>query len=56
MHPSTVWRKVKKFRLAFKEHPDVFEMPGVTIDPEAFWAFAGDLTGSQPAAADDETD
>jgi hypothetical protein len=38
MHPSTVWRKVKKFRLAFKEHPDVFEMPGVTIDAEAYWA------------------
>ena len=35
MHPSTVWRKVKKFRLAFKEHPDVFKMPGVTIDPAA---------------------
>ncbi len=27
MHPSTVWRKVKKFRLAFKEHPDMFKMP-----------------------------
>ncbi|MGB6057194.1 MAG: hypothetical protein WBF71_02945 [Microthrixaceae bacterium] len=38
MHPSTVWRKVKKFRVAFKEHPDVFEMPGVTIDAKAYWA------------------
>lgn len=38
MHPSTVWRKVKKFRVAFKEHPDVYEMPGVTIDAEAYWA------------------
>lgn len=38
MHPSTVWRKVKKFRVAFKEHPDVYEMPGVKIDAEAYWA------------------
>lgn len=38
MHPSTVWRKVRKFRVAFKEHPDVYKMPGVTIDPAAYWA------------------
>lgn len=38
MHPTTVWRKVKKFRVAFKEHPDVYEMPGVTIKPEVYWA------------------
>ena len=42
MHPSTVWRKVKKFRPAFKEHPDVYEMPGVTIDAEAYWAAVED--------------
>jgi hypothetical protein len=38
MHPTTVWRKVKKFRTTFKAHPDVFEMPGITIDPAAYWA------------------
>lgn len=37
MHPSTVWRKVKKFRVAFGEHPDIYKMPGVNIDPEAYW-------------------
>ena len=37
MHPSTVWRKVKRFRVAFREHPDVYEMPGVKVDAEAFW-------------------
>ena len=39
MHPSTVWRKVKKFREAFGAHPDEFTMPGVTVDPEAYWDF-----------------
>ena len=43
MHPSTVWRKVKKFRVAFKEHPDVYGMPGVTIDPATFWEHAATL-------------
>lgn len=47
LSPSTVWRKVKKFRLAFKEHPDVFEMPGVTVDPEVFWAHAARLVDLQ---------
>ena len=48
MHPSTVWRKVKRFRMAFGEHPDVFRFPGVTIDPEAYWEAArqaGNATG-----------
>lgn len=48
--PSTVWRKVKRFRLVFEEHPDVYEMPGVTIDAEAFWEatarLAADRSGS----------
>lgn len=38
MHPTTVWRKVKKFRVGFGEHPDVYKMPGVTIEPEVYWA------------------
>lgn len=40
MHPTTVWRKVKRFRLVFGEHPDTFQMPGVTIDPVAYWEAA----------------
>lgn len=52
MHPSTVWRKVKKFRVAFKEHPDVYEMPGVTIDPAAFWEHAAALQAARAAESD----
>lgn len=44
MHPSTVWRKVKKFRVAFKEHPDVYQLPGVTVDPEAYWGSVSTAT------------
>lgn len=40
MHPSTVWRKVKRFRTVFKEHPDTFVLPGVTLDREAYWEAA----------------
>src|SRR5271154_2341599 len=41
MHPSTIWRKVSRFRQVFGKHPDEFEFPGVTIDPKAYWAAAG---------------
>ena len=37
MHPSTVWRKVNKFRTAFKVHPDEFELPGVGINVGEYW-------------------
>lgn len=37
MHPTTVWRKVKKFRQAFGEHPDAFEFPGIELDRAAYW-------------------
>jgi len=37
MHPSTVWRKVKQFRTVTGQHPDEYRMPGVTIDPVAYW-------------------
>lgn len=40
VHPSTVWRRVSRFRKVFGAHPDVFEIPGVTVDPAAFWASA----------------
>ena len=46
MHPSTVWRKVKRFRTAFGQHPDVFRLPGVEIDPAKYWDAARAL-GSQ---------
>lgn len=31
-----MFRRVAQFREAFGEHPDVFQFPGVTIDPAAF--------------------
>lgn len=37
MHPSTVWRKVNRFRTLFGEHPDEYRFPGVTIDATAYW-------------------
>jgi hypothetical protein len=37
MHPTTVWRKVRKFRSVFGEHPDTFRFPGITIDAKAYW-------------------
>jgi hypothetical protein len=40
MHPSTVWRKVRRFRSVFGVHPDEFVLPGVTIDPAAYWEAA----------------
>jgi len=33
----TIYRRLKKFRLVFKKHPDEYELAGVTLDPEAFW-------------------
>lgn len=40
LHKSTIWRKIARFRNMTGEHPDVFRMPGVTIDPAAYWASA----------------
>ncbi len=57
MHPSTVWRKVAKFREYFGVHPDVYRMPGVTLDPEAFWAAATEAQAATLAAdADADAD
>lgn len=41
MHPSTIWRKVAKFRKTFGVHPDEFSLPGVTIQPAVFWEATG---------------
>lgn len=51
MHPSTVWRKVKKFRVVFKEHPDTYKMPGVNLDQAAFWEDARQRGAERAAAA-----
>ena len=36
MSRSSVYRRISQFRASFGEHPDVFELPGVTVDVEAF--------------------
>lgn len=33
----TIYRRLKRFRLVFKKHPDEYQHPGVTLDPEGFW-------------------
>jgi hypothetical protein len=47
-HPTTVWRKVKRFRVMTGQHPDEFEMTGVKIDAPAYWAAAGKKIGPHP--------
>ena len=36
MPRATIYRKVKSFRESFGAHPDVFDFPGLTADPEAY--------------------
>jgi len=48
MHPSTIWRKVARFRKITGQHPDEFEMPGITIDAKAYWRSAGKKVGRRP--------
>ena len=37
MHKSTIWRKVKKFRMITGKHPDEFKFTGITIDKPKLW-------------------
>lgn len=50
MHRATIFRKVNRFRQLYGVHPDVFEMPGITIDLKAFVAGAPDAFAEQQAA------
>jgi hypothetical protein len=41
MSRASIYRRIKLFRIAFDAHPDEFEMPGITLNLEAFqkgWA------------------
>lgn len=40
LHPSTIWRKVARFRKTFGAHPDEFVFPGIEIDTVSFWKAA----------------
>jgi hypothetical protein len=35
---SQMYRRIALFREAFGEHPDVYEFPGITVDPVEFLA------------------
>ena len=48
MHKSTIWRKVARFRRMTGEHPDVFKMPGITIDAKVYWTADGRKVGRPP--------
>ena len=38
MSRSAIYRRIKQFRQTFGQHPDEFEMPGVSIDVAAYQA------------------
>jgi len=42
MARTTIFRKVKRIRHLFGQHPDEFEFPGVTVDFGAYWAGAAE--------------
>lgn len=48
MHPSTIWRKVARFRKATGFHPDEYVMPGISIDPKAYWESGITKVGRPP--------
>lgn len=52
MHRATIFRKVNRFRELYGVHPDVYELPGVTIDLEAFLAGAPEAFERQKQARD----
>lgn len=50
MSRASIYRRVKLFRIAFGEHPDTFEMPGITLDLEAFQAGWAEKKAAKTAA------
>ncbi len=50
MHPSTVYRRIRAFRLLFGEHPDEYQFPGLTLDLKKWNAPALDDPGDTPIA------
>lgn len=48
MHPSTIWRKVARFRKVTGQHPDEFVMPGIKIEPAEYWASSVTKVGRRP--------
>lgn len=48
LHRATVFRKVKRFRQLFGEHPDEFSFPGISVDPKTYWQSAEKKIGPRP--------
>ncbi len=44
-HPTTIRRKVSRFKETFGAHPDDFTLPGVEIDPQQYWEGSGIKVG-----------
>lgn len=45
MNRATIFRKIGKFRETFGEHPDTFQMSGISIDVADYWKNAADDAG-----------
>lgn len=45
---STIWRKIRRFRVTTGEHPDEFKMPGVSINGPEYWETVGKKIGPRP--------
>ena|ERR1035437_10149421 len=50
MHRATIFRKVNRFRELYGVHPDVYELPGISIDVKTFVAGALDAFEEQKQA------
>jgi hypothetical protein len=44
-HPTTIHRKVARFKESFGAHPDDFTLPGVEIDAQKYWEADGVKVG-----------
>ena len=53
MSRSAVYRRISSFRKVFHEHPDVYRLPGVTLDLEAY--LAGTAARQADSAADEQS-
>ena len=50
MHKTTIWRKVKKFRMILGAHPDEYKFEGITIDTAKVWDGLQRSTTSETSA------
>jgi len=52
---SGMFRRIALFREVFGEHPDVYEFPGLTVDPVAFVEGMNELRKKKAAEADSQS-